>query len=124
MSRGLGARQQAILLILARYRYQDFGDDAQHGMLVDEIALQFGADARESVAARSSIRRALATMRSAGLVDWDYWYPKNQGQPRRWKITYLGSVRVALYMSETEASVYMSEAERSMPEVERWLRDY
>jgi hypothetical protein len=124
MSRGLGARQRAILLILARHRYEDLGDAEQHGLRVDEIALQCGADARESVAARSSIRRALATMRSAGLVDWEYWFPKNQGQPRRWKITYLGSARVARYMSEAERSVYMSEVERSISEVERWLRDY
>jgi DNA-binding PadR family transcriptional regulator len=61
---------------------------------VEEIALQFGPSVKTSVSARSSIRRALAKMRSAGLVYWRYWYPHDQGQPKLWKITDAGLAEV------------------------------
>jgi hypothetical protein len=51
-----------------------------HGLQVKDIALHFGSEAQESTAARSSIRRALATIRSAGLVYWA-WDSYSYGEP-------------------------------------------
>ena len=88
MSKGLGQIQLKILAILARYEAD--GDERLRGLLVEEIAQRFRPSRKKSVAGRSSIRRALANMRSAGLVQTRYWRPHDQGRPRLWKITNAG----------------------------------
>lgn len=93
MGRGLGQRQLAILGILARYEAR--GEGELHGLRVEEIALYFGPSMKESTSARSSIRRALAKMKSKGLVGKPYYYyPRLQGQPQMWKITDAGLAEV------------------------------
>jgi hypothetical protein len=93
MGRGLGQRQLAILGILARY--EAYGEGELHGLRVEEIALRFGPSMKESISARSSIRRALAKMKSRGLVGKPYFYnPRLQGQPQLWKITDAGLAEV------------------------------
>ncbi len=95
MSRGLGRRQLTILGILARHEAgEDQAAEDAYGLRVKEIALRSGPEAQESAAAHSSIRRALATMRSAGLVHWKYWYAHDQGRPRLWTITDAGLAEV------------------------------
>ena len=95
MSRGLGRIQLRILVILAHYE-ADEGKTGR-GLLVEEIAQRFRPSRKKSVAGLSSIRRALAKMRSAGLVQTRYWWPNNQGQPRLWKITGAGLAEVRRY---------------------------
>jgi hypothetical protein len=61
------------------------------GLRINEIVASplFESAASESDTARSSTRRALAKMRSAGLVVPRY-YSHRQGQPRLWMITPAG----------------------------------
>jgi hypothetical protein len=85
VSRGLGQVQLKILAILARYEAD--GDERLRGLLVEEIARRFRPSRAMSAAGRSSIRRALVNMRSAGLVQTRHWRPHDQGRPKLWKIT-------------------------------------
>ena len=83
MSRGLGRRQLTILRILARARGL--------GLRINEIFAfpLLEGTAAERASAMSATRRALAKMRSAGLVVPRY-YPHRRGQPRIWAITPAG----------------------------------
>jgi hypothetical protein len=92
MSRGLGRRQLTILGILARYEAN--GEETSHGLRVADIAHLVEPSMRRSTSVLSSIRRALAKMRSKGLVEAPYYYPHLQGQPNLWKITRAGGVEV------------------------------
>ncbi len=99
MSRGLGRLQLKVLEALARYEASD--NQWLPGMLVEEIAYECGYSKgylepilpdmfrqrmEDWVTAVSSIRRALARMEVAGLVETQYCL-KERGQPRIWKIT-------------------------------------
>jgi hypothetical protein len=93
MSRGLGQVQLRILEILAR-SHEEGEEERLGGLLVEEIARRFSPSLVNSAAGRSSIRRALTSMYSAGLVQAPYWYPHGRGQPQLWTITDVGIVEV------------------------------